>query len=277
MSQQHLAADENLRNFPLDNASQQELARLLATLRREGRQQSGLDPVLVPPNKAVAYDVARMVAEELRWKVAGWKIAAIKAEMQQALRTESPIYGRVFAGQVKASPQHVVYADLCSPIPEAEYMARLGDDLPPRAVPYSVEEVTEAVASLHPGLELAECRFVHDEHFPPLEAILADGAGGSMIVHGPAIENWRERDIAFQQVELRCNGKPRRQGTAADALDHPMVPLTWLANELSRTGIGMKAGQMISTGTLTGMLAPKPGQTFVGDFGQFGAVTATYE
>jgi len=39
-----------------------------------------------------------------------------------------------------------------------------------------------------------------------------------------------------------------------------MVPLTWLTNELSRTGVGMKAGQMISTGTLTGMLAPKPGE-----------------
>jgi len=36
------------------------------------------------------------------------------------------------------------------------------------------------------------------------------------------------------------------------------MPLTWLANELSRTNIGLQAGQMISTGTLTGMLAPKP-------------------
>jgi 2-keto-4-pentenoate hydratase len=54
------------------------------------------------------------------------------------------------------------------------------------------------------------------------------------------------------------------------------VPLTWLANELSRTGIGMKAGQMISTGTLTGMLRPKAGETFVGDFGPYGSVTASY-
>jgi 2-keto-4-pentenoate hydratase len=33
---------------------------------------------------------------------------------------------------------------------------------------------------------------------------------------------------------------------------------------------------MISTGTLTGMLRPKPGETFVADFGPFGSVTATY-
>jgi len=33
---------------------------------------------------------------------------------------------------------------------------------------------------------------------------------------------------------------------------------------------------MISTGTLTGMLRPKPGETYVADFGPFGTVTATY-
>ncbi|MEY9642597.1 2-keto-4-pentenoate hydratase [Bradyrhizobium japonicum] len=55
-----------------------------------------------------------------------------------------------------------------------------------------------------------------------------------------------------------------------------MVPLTWLANELSRTGIGLKASQMISTGTLTGMLRPKPGETYVADFGPFNKVAVTY-
>jgi len=261
----------------LNVSLQIELARLLATLRREGRQQSGLEARLVPTDKATAYRIAQRVEEELGWEVAGWKIAAIKPEMQKALRTDSPIYGRVFAPMVKVSPLRVVHADLCSPIPEVEYQARLGGDLPPRAAPYAVEEVTEAVASLHPGLELAECRFVHDDAFPPLAAILADGAGASTIVHGPAIENWRDRDIAAQEVSLTCNGTPRRQGTAAAALDHPMVPLTWLANELSRSGIGMKAGQTISTGTLTGMLRPKPGETYLADFGPFGTVSVTFE
>mgnify|MGYP003330443373 FL=1 len=55
-----------------------------------------------------------------------------------------------------------------------------------------------------------------------------------------------------------------------------MVPLTWLANELSRTGVGMKAGQMVSTGTLTGMLAPRAGETHVADFGPFGSVSVTF-
>ena len=254
----------------MDMTAQRELARLLASLRREQRSQSGLAPHLVPPDKATAYRVAGMVAEELGWPVLGWKIAAMKEEMQQALRTDSPIYGRVYF--VKETPHSAVHATLASPIPEVEYQAKLGHDLPPRDKPYTVEEVTDAVASLHPGLELAECRFIHDASFPPLPAILADGAGSGTIVYGPAIADWRNRDIAGQEATLSSDGRPRRKGTAAAALDHPMVPLTWLANELSRTGVGLKEGQMVSTGTLTGMLAPKPGETYVADFGPFGSV-----
>jgi len=258
----------------MDTASQRELARLLAHLRRDGRQQSGLDPRLVPPDNAIAYHIAGMVAEELDWPVLGWKIAAAKEEMQKALRTDSPIYGRTFF--LREAPATFTHAKLVSPIPEVEYQARLGANLPPRDRPYTIEEVTDAVASLHPGVEMAECRFVHDAAFPPLPAILADGAGSGTIVYGPAIADWQRRDIAGQEVTLSSNGKLRRKGTAAAALDHPMVPLTWLANELSRTGVGMRAGQMVSTGTLTGMLAPKAGEVYVADFGPFGSVTLDF-
>ena len=258
----------------MDATAQRELARLLASLRCEHRGQSGLASHLVPPDKATAYRIAGMVEEELGWPVLGWKIAAMKEEMQQALRTDSPIYGRVYF--LKETPHSAVHATLASPIPEVEYQAKLGSDLPPREKPYTIEEVTDAVASLHPGLELAECRFIHDTAFPALPAILADGAGSGTIVYGPAIEDWKTRDVAGQEATLSSDGRLRRKGTAGAALDHPMVPLTWLANELSRTGVGMKAGQMVSTGTLTGMLAPKPGETYVADFGPFGSVTVSF-
>ena len=169
-----------------------------------------------------------------------------------------------------------MHARLASPIPEVEYQARLGTDLPPRAKPYTVEEVADAVASLHPGLELAECRFIHDRRSRRCRPSWPTARARAPSSTVPRSTDWRTRDIAGQEATLSSNGKLRRKGTAAAALDHPMVPLTWLANELSRTGVGMKAGQMISTGTLTGMLAPKPGETYVADFGPFGSVTLTF-
>ena len=261
----------------MDEVQRTELTRLLAALRREGRQQSGLDPELIPPDRETAYDVAHRVEEELGWAVAGWKIAATNTEMQQALRTDQPIYGRVYAPNIHPSPATSKFETLCSPIPEVEFQVRLASDLPPREMPYSLEEVSEAVASLHPGIELAECRFSHDENFPPLPAILADGSGSATLIFGPAIENWEEKDIAGQVVTLYCDDYEKRCGTAKAAMEHPMVPLTWLANELSLTGIGMVAGQMISTGTLTGMLRPKRGQTYRADFGPFGEVIVNLE
>ncbi|USG59549.1 hypothetical protein NBZ79_10145 [Sneathiella marina] len=261
----------------MDSEKQQELVELLVSLRRSGRQQSGLDPALIPPDNETAYRIAGAVEEKLGWQVAGWKIAATNQAMQKALRSNSPIYGRVYAPNVRTTPICVDVKSFCSPIPEVEFQACLGRDLPPRHKPYSSEEVAAAVASLHPGIELAECRFIHDEQFPPLSAILADGAGSGTIIYGPAIIDWREKNIAGQEVNLLCNNEKRRSGSAGKALGHPIKPLTWLANELSKTGIGMKAGQFVSTGTLTGMIRPKTGEIYEADYGPFGTVTLTFE
>jgi 2-keto-4-pentenoate hydratase len=255
---------------------QQPLVVLLAHLRRAGVQQSGLDAALVPPGTDAAYAVAAEVARELAWPVGGWKIAAFKEEMQRALRTTAPIYGRVFARFIHDSPLTMQHRVLLHPLPEVEFVARLGADLPPRPRPYAQEEVADAVASLHPGLEIAECRFAHDAAFPPLPAILADGSGSGSLAIGPAIADWRERDISGQEVVLRVDGAERRRGTAQAAIDHPLMPLTWLANELSRTGIGLKAGEVVSTGTLTGMLLARFGETHVADFGPLGEVRVAF-
>lgn len=256
---------------------QRALAILLARLRKHNLQQSGLDKELIPQTKADAYRVAHLVEKELGWEVKGWKIAATNSEMQQALRTETPIYGRVYSQCIKQSPFTINFDDLSSPIPEAEYQMFLGRDLPPRVEEYKISEVADAVSSVHPGLELAECRFKHDKQFPPLEAILADGAGSGFLVYGPPITDWENVDIANNEVSLLRNGNLQRTGTALKALEHPLIPLTWLANELSRTGIGMKTGQLVSTGTLTGMLMAKKGETFIADFGVLGKASGTYK
>src|SRR4030081_329836 len=92
------------RETPMDLSAQRELATLLATLRRDGRQQSGLDARLVPPDTAVAYRVAARGAVGGGGGVGAWKIAAMKEEMQKALRPVQPIYGRMFSPFVKPSP-----------------------------------------------------------------------------------------------------------------------------------------------------------------------------
>ena len=243
------------------------LAELLAALRRDGRQQSGLAPDLIPPDEGAAYRVASRVADILGWKVGGWKIAANRPAMQQALRAGGPIHGRVFALFIHESPATLRHAGLLHPIVECEYAVRLGADLPPRGTPYGEAEVTAAIAAIHPAIEVAECRFVHDAAFPPLPAILADGCGSGSLVLGTAIADWQRRDIASQPGVLRVNGRERRRGSAVEAVEHPIVPLIWLANALSRAGIGLSAGQVVSTGTCSGMVLARGGEEHEAAFG----------
>ena len=154
-------------------------------------------------------------------------------------------------------------------------MAHLGSDLPPRERPYAISDVADAVASLHPGLEIGECRFAYDSKFPPLTAILADGAGSGHLIVGPPIADWRGEHLAHQRVTVLRDGTIRRQGTAVESIDHPMVALAWLANELSSQGIGLKASEWISTGTVTGIITAKKGEAFEADFGACGGVSVT--
>lgn len=253
------------------------LADLLTELRLNNRQQSGLDAALVPVDATSAYETARVIAENLGWEIGGWKIAATNARMQKSLRTDTPIFGRVFKQFILDSPALFQGRQLLHPVAEPEFVVKLGADLPARDGTYTRDDVSAAVESIHPGLEIAECRFIHDENFPPLTAVLADGSGSGSVIVGDAIPDWAEQDFAPLNISLCVDGKEKRHGNVGEAIEHPLVPLTWLANELSRQGIALKAGQIVSTGTLTGMILVRPGNELNADFGQFGYVEAAFK
>jgi 2-keto-4-pentenoate hydratase len=257
-----------------DAPASDRLAALLAGLRSQNRQQSGLAADLVPPDIPSAYRIAGAVSRRLGWAIGGWKIAAFKPEMQRRLRAGAPIYGPVYEQHIVSSGALLAGRPLLHPLVEVELIAVLRSDLPPRQEPYASEEVECAVESLRPGLEIAECRFSHDERFPPLTAILADGSGSGTLVLGEPIDDWRSRDFAGDEAQLVVNGAVRRNGSIHDAIEHPVAPLTWLANALSRTGVGLAAGTCVSTGTLTGMYLARPGDVLIGHLGRLGEVRA---
>jgi 2-keto-4-pentenoate hydratase len=106
----------------------------------------GLDH-LVPPDKHTAYSIAQMAAEELVGQLPTGRLRPSSRICKRPY--VRPIYGRVFVPMVKASPLSVVHAKLCSPIPEVEYEARLASGLPPRAEPYTIDEVTGTLVRAH--------------------------------------------------------------------------------------------------------------------------------
>jgi 2-keto-4-pentenoate hydratase len=59
-------------------------------------------------------------------------------------------------------------------------------------------------------------------------------------------------------------------------MGHPVTSLTWLLNWLREEGLGVPAGEVVSTGTCTGHLFVLPGDTVRADFAELGTVEATF-
>jgi 2-keto-4-pentenoate hydratase len=55
-------------------------------------------------------------------------------------------------------------------------------------------------------------------------------------------------------------------------LGDPRVALAWLANEVSRHGVALAAGQVVTTGTCMAPLEILPGDKVTADFGALGTV-----
>lgn len=138
-----------------------------------------------------------------------------------------------------------------------------------------MEEVSAAIGAVHAGIEVAECRFP-SRALPPLPAILADGSASGRYVFGGAIADWRD-GLACIEVRLEVDGREIRRGTGADVMGDPLRPLLWLAEERRRFGDGLRAGETISTGSMTGMLPIRPGQHVRARFGDSASVEIDFE
>ena len=110
----------------------------------------------------------------------------------------------------------------------------------------------EIVARLVSGLP-AKWRVIPNASLPALPAILADGAASGRYVYGDPITDWRD-GLAQVTVELDVDGQLRRSGSGKEVMGDPLAPLLWLAETLRGRGLGIDAGEMISTGSTTGML-----------------------
>ena len=153
---------------------------------------------------------------------------------------------------------------------EGEFAFRMGCDLPPRATPYTRAEVSAAIATLHPAIE------VPDSRFKPFEAagaaqLIADNACTDYFVLGAAApEAWRALDLAAHSVTAQIAGGASFTGSGSNVLGDPLLSLTWIANELSGLGVTLKKHQVVTTGTCFKPFAVAPGDVVEVDFGVIG-------
>jgi 2-keto-4-pentenoate hydratase len=203
----------------------------------------------------------------------GYKIGLTSARMQKMCSIDHPVAGVVLANRLRPNGVHLRLGNLVHLGIEFEICVRLGRSLAPRAAPYEMREVAEAVDAVCPAFEVIDDR---NSAYPlDLLSLVADNAWNEGIVQGEYRTSWP--DLAAVRGIVERNGQVIDQGYGRDVLGHPFEPLRWLANHLRERGDTLHAGEIVSTGSLVTTRFPSAGETYRFTVEGVGAVEIGFE
>ncbi len=261
---------------PLDAARIDQAARLLVEARRSGIPIRELPPECKPSTVEEANAIIEAVTSQLDETIGGWKIAFVYMPRQK------PFVCPMFNSRLFRSPARVPLSLTPARLIEPEISFRLLHDLPPRAAAYRPAEVAEAVVAC-PSLELVDTRF--DTTTRPLRQMLdvkstrieafADHITTGAYVVGEGRSDWQEFDFASMRMVMRTRNRVIVETIGGHAFVDPFLPCVVLANIL-RHRDGLRAGQVLVTGSFAGFFHVEPEEPVTAEFVGFGAAEATY-
>jgi 2-keto-4-pentenoate hydratase len=213
---------------------------------------------------AIAVQMATMA---VLGPIGGWKVGAANA-------TAEPSASPLARAGIRRSPGTI---QARTRIAECEIGFTFTKALPPRATPYTVDDVLAAIGACHPTIEAVDPRFTDPGKLDPL-TILADcGMHGGLVV-GEPIANWRPDMFAGLHVVSTVNGAVQREAVGSNPGGTDLMRLlVWLANsDVVRAAGGLTAGAVVTTGSWTGADPLPAGAHVVGRFDGFPPVEATF-
>jgi 2-keto-4-pentenoate hydratase len=254
---------------------QQDIRAAAETLWQHWKHSTRLEQLPAqcrPGSRAEGYAIQAEVAKLSGQNVVGWKIAATSTAGQQHIHVDGPLAGCLLAARARESGARFSLAGNNMKVAEAEFAFRMGADLPKRSASYSVDEVLAAVATLHPAIEVPDSRY---QDFTRVGAaqLIADVACACWFVIGAEVRaDWRAVDLKQHAVAAYRNGMLAGQGSGANVLGDPRAALAWIANELCTYGEGLRAGEVVITGTCLTPVPVSAGDSVKMDFGVFGVL-----
>ena len=255
----------------------QKAAELIWRCWRDGTAIPALPAELRPADRPEAYAIQARYEAMSGKPIRGWKIAATSEAGQKHIGVDGPIAGRLLADRVFEDGATLAFGHNRMAVAEAEFAFRMARDLPPRETEYRVEDVLAAVDSLHPAIEVPDSRFVPFERAGAAQ-LIADNACTHDFVLGAAMPGtWRDVDLVTHRVTATVEDRVTHEGIGANVLGDPRIALTWIANELSRFGMTLGAGQVVTTGTCAVPLPVGPGDIVSVDYGELGRIGMRFE
>ena len=190
-------------------------------------------------------------------KPAAWKAGGPSDKLE-------PNAAPIAPEKLLTSPASVAAASMNMLGVEAEIAFRLSRDLPPRARPYSERSVAAAVGEVLVAIELCDTRLAGWKESSGLWK-LADFQTNGALVAGSGTADWQKIDFPNQEVEFTIGARVVK-AKGSHSFGNPFRLMPWIANHCARRGMGLRAGNVVTTGAWTGLEIAHAGDEVVARF-----------
>lgn len=223
-----------------------------------------------------AYHISlRMVNRRLEdgEKIIGKKIGVTSKAVQNMLNVHQPDFGYLTDRMVyNTGDEMPISSELIQPRAEGEIAFILKQDLDGPGV--SAADVLRATEGVMACFEIVDSR-VRDWKIK-IQDTVADNASCGLFVLGDALVDPRNVDLSTCGMVLEKNGEVIATGAGAAALGSPVNCVAWLANTLSAFDIGLKAGEVILSGSLVPLMPITAGDNMYVSVGGIGSASVRF-
>lgn len=208
----------------------------------------------------------------------GWKIGLTSRAMQQALNITTPDSGVLLSDMVFSTGATVPKGRFIQPRVEAEIAFVVARDLSGANV--SAQDVIAATDHVAPALELLDTRVLRNDPATGTPRIIydtvADNAANAGIVLGNERHMVTAHNLRWVGAIVKRDGVVEETGLGAGVLDDPVMGIVWLVQRLAQYGAGLRAGDVVLSGSFIRPLEAPSGSVFEADFGPFGRVDIAF-
>ena len=202
----------------------------------------------------------------------GKKIGVTSKAVMNMLGVHQPDFGWLLDGMVYNEGQAIPADTLIQPRAEGEIAFLMKKDVMGPGL--SGADILAATEGVMACFEIVDSR-IRDWKIK-IQDTVADNASCGVLVLGDRIVDPRKVDLATCGMVLEKNGDIVGTGAGAAALGHPLNAMAWLANTLGRLGIGLKAGDIVLSGSLAALIPVKAGDSLRVTIGGIGGCSVRF-
>jgi 2-keto-4-pentenoate hydratase len=225
-----------------------------------------------PATISDAYDIQEKYVGLLRGEhggTVGYKVGLTSAAMQAFCGIDHPIAGVVLASRVHRSGATVRRSDFGRLGLEFEIAVRIKSDVQVTSTPCTAEMIAPHIDGVCAAIELVDDRSADYANLD-VRSLVADNSWNGGIVLSEFANVWHDLESVLGRAT-----KDRvaiGEGHGRDILGHPFNSVAWLATQLASRGEGLKAGQVVMTGSVMKTIFPLEDANYHFDLGQIGSV-----